>query len=147
MLHWLFFTFRVVLVVNPKKNTFLHGGWWPTPLVVCWTGKKTKTKKSGSEPVRISVRISVSSQNLGFFLTKKMPSKWRTIKSLVKKTQLYGRRGKGTAESFSREKLMEKSCVTFLLLLCNPGWYVRKHDVQNKQQPIMPVEDRLLDRE
>ena len=30
---------------------------------------------------------------------------WRTIKSLVHKIRLHGRRGKGTAESFSREKL------------------------------------------
>ena len=34
----------------------------------------------------------------------KMPSKWRTIKSSVHKIRLHGRRGKGTAESFSREK-------------------------------------------
>ena len=34
-----------------------------------------------------------------------MPIKWRTIKSLVHKIRLHGRRGKGTAESFSREKL------------------------------------------
>ena len=30
---------------------------------------------------------------------------WRTIKSLVHKIRLHGRRGKGMAESFSREKL------------------------------------------
>ena len=35
----------------------------------------------------------------------KMPNGWRTIKSLVHKIRLHGRRGKGTAESFSREKL------------------------------------------
>ena len=35
----------------------------------------------------------------------KMPNGWRTIKSLVHKIQLHGRRGKGMAESFSREKL------------------------------------------
>ena len=48
----------------------------------------------------------------GIFLTKKtkktkikMPDGWRTIKSLVHKIRLHGRRGKGMAESFSREKL------------------------------------------
>ena len=34
-----------------------------------------------------------------------MPEGWRTIKSLVHKIRLHGRRGKGMAESFSREKL------------------------------------------
>ena len=67
-----------------------------------------------------------------------MPNKERTIISLVHKIRLHVRRGKGTAESFSREnygkhrrtKVGEKSCVTFLL--CDPGWYVHKPDVQNK---------------
>ena len=35
----------------------------------------------------------------------KMPNGWRTIKSLVHKIRLHGRRGKGMAESFSREKI------------------------------------------
>ena len=45
------------------------------------------------------------------FLTKKlknkikMPNGWRTIKSLVHKIRLHGRRAKEMAESFSREKL------------------------------------------
>ena len=34
-----------------------------------------------------------------------MPDGWRTIKSLVHNIRLHGRRGKGMAESFSREKL------------------------------------------
>ena len=34
-----------------------------------------------------------------------MPNGWRTIKSLVHKIRLRGRRGKGKAEFFSREKL------------------------------------------
>ena len=34
----------------------------------------------------------------------KMPNGWRTIKSSVHKIRLHGRRGKGMAESFSREK-------------------------------------------
>ena len=38
---------------------------------------------------------------------KKMPNKWRTISSLVHKSRLQGRRGKGTAESFSSEKLRQ----------------------------------------
>ena len=48
----------------------------------------------------------------GIFLTKKLnklkkkvPNGWRTIKSLVHKIRLHGRRGKGMAECFSREKL------------------------------------------
>ena len=47
----------------------------------------------------------------GIFLTKKlkkkkkMPNGWRTIVSLVHKIRLHGRRGKGMAESFSREKI------------------------------------------
>ena len=36
---------------------------------------------------------------------KQMSNGWRTIKSLVHKIRLHGRRGKGMAESFSREKL------------------------------------------
>ena len=46
----------------------------------------------------------------GIFLTKnkknkkKMPNGWRTINSLVNKIRLHGRRGKGMAESFSRQK-------------------------------------------
>ena len=47
----------------------------------------------------------------GIFLTKKlknkikMPNGWKTFKSLVHKIRLHSRRGKGMAESFSREKL------------------------------------------
>ena len=69
-----------------------------------------------------------------------MPNKWRTINSLVHKIRLHGRRGKGTAESFSREKLRqapqeqggELSCTGMTFLPCDPGWCVRKPDVQNK---------------
>ena len=35
----------------------------------------------------------------------KITNGWRTINSLVHKIRLHGRRGKGMAESFSREKL------------------------------------------
>ena len=38
-----------------------------------------------------------------------MPNKWRTIKSLVHKIRLHGRRGKGTAVFFSRKK--NKACT------------------------------------
>ena len=43
----------------------------------------------------------------GIFLTKKQKNKCPTerLKSLVHKIRLHGRRGKGMAESFSREKL------------------------------------------
>ena len=43
----------------------------------------------------------------GIFLTKKQKNKTKKIsmKSLVHKIRLHGRRGKGMAESFSREKL------------------------------------------
>ena len=34
----------------------------------------------------------------------KMPNGWRMVKSLVHKIRLHGRRGKGKAESLSREK-------------------------------------------
>ena len=62
-----------------------------------------------------------------------MPNKkWRTTSSWVHKIRLHGRRGKGTAESFSREKLRQAPqkeggeflCATFLL--SDPGWYVHK---------------------
>ena len=57
------------------------------------------SKPSG---VGTSVRISVLSHELGFFLNKR-----RTINSWVDKIRLHGRRGKGTAESFSQEKLRQ----------------------------------------
>ena len=47
----------------------------------------------------------------GIFLAKKLknkikvPNGWRTINSLVHKIRLHSGRGKGMAESFSREKL------------------------------------------
>ena len=36
-----------------------------------------------------------------------VPNKWRTIESLVNKDLPHGRRWKGTAESFSRQKLRQ----------------------------------------
>ena len=38
-----------------------------------------------------------------------MPHRWRTIKSLIYQSRFNGRRGKGMAESFSREKLRHTS--------------------------------------
>ena len=65
---------------------------------------------SSEVPRNLLTRWDVSSIPAnGIFLTKKlktkikMPNGWRTIKSLVHKIRLQGRRGKGTAES-SREK-------------------------------------------
>ena len=62
-----------------------------------------------------------------------MPNEWRTIKSLVHKIRLHGRRGKGMAEFFSREKLrhapqnsvLPSSCVT-------PVGTSNELDVQNE---------------
>ena len=54
-----------------------------------------------------------------------MPNKWRTINSWVQKIRLHGRRGKGTAKSFSRE-------IMRTFILCDPGWCVHKSDVHSK---------------
>ena len=57
-----------------------------------------------------SVNVKKTTTTNGIFLTKnkkteiKMPNGWRTINSLVHKIRLHGRRGKGMAESFSRQK-------------------------------------------
>ena len=76
--------------------------------------KRYKAGRPGSSEVPRNplTRWDVSSIPAnGIFLTKKlknkikMPNGWRTIKSLVHKIRLHGRRGKGMAESFSREKL------------------------------------------
>ena len=52
-----------------------------------------------------------------------MPNKWRTIiKSLRHEILLHGRRGKGTAESFSREKLRQAPQKERGEILCDlPG--------------------------
>ena len=94
--------------------------WQPCPVVrAIHTNIVLHTHKAGrpgsSEvPRNPLTRWDVSSIPAnGIFLTKKrkkkrkkkMPNGWRTIKSLVHKIRLHGRRGKGMAESFSREKL------------------------------------------
>ena len=69
------------------------------------------TPVAQSAPRNLLTRWDVSSIPAnGIFLTKnkknkkKMPNGWRTINSLVHKIRLHGRRGKGMAESFSRQK-------------------------------------------
>ena len=70
------------------------------------------TPVAQSAPRNLLTRWDVSSIPAnGIFLTKnkkknkkKMPNGWRTISSLVHKIRLHGRRGKGMAESFSRQK-------------------------------------------
>ena len=51
--------------------------------------------------------------------TKKLLNGWRTIKSSVHKIRLHGRRGKGMAESFSREKLRHEPQKGGLEILCD----------------------------
>ena len=67
---------------------------------------------SSEVPRNLLTRWDVSSIPAnGIFLTKKLKNEiklhngWRTIESLVHKIRRHGRRGKGMAESFSREKL------------------------------------------
>ena len=69
------------------------------------------TRLDTNAPSNLLTRWDVSSIPAnGIFLTKnkknkiKMPNGWRTINSLVHKIRLHGRRGKGKAESFSRQK-------------------------------------------
>ena len=70
------------------------------------------TPVAQSAPRNLLTRWDVSSIPAnGIFLTKnkkkttkKMPNGWRTVNSLVHKIRLHGRRGKGMAESFSRQK-------------------------------------------
>ena len=80
------------------------------------TTTKTSAGRPGSSEVPDLVTLWhvgtwVRSRQTGFFALKnkknkkKMPNGWRTIKSLVHKIRLHSRRGKGMAESFSREKL------------------------------------------
>ena len=89
--------------VNVKKTTTLF----------C-TSKRVvyrSTPVAQLAPRNLLTRWDVSSIPAnGIFLTKnkktkiKMPNGWRTINSLVHKIRFHGRRGKGMAESFSRQK-------------------------------------------
>ena len=49
-----------------------------------------------------------------------MPNGWRTINSLVHKIRLHGRRGKGMAESFSRQKIKARTAEGRWIK--NPVW-------------------------
>ena len=55
-----------------------------------------------------------------------------SVISMAYKIRLHGRRGKKTAESFSREKLRQAPQNEGREILYDPGWYVHKSDVQNK---------------
>ena len=93
------------------------------------------TPVAQSAPRNLLTRWDVSSIPAnGIFLTKnkknkkkKMPNGWRTINSLVHKIRLHGRRGKGKAESFSRQKSRHAPQKEGgLKILCDPGWYVQR---------------------
>ena len=78
----------------------------------------------GHEPSpSVTASTHTSAFNAIAFQSPVMPNArmWRSFNSLVYKNRLHGRRGKGTAEFFSRQKLnkhrrrkVEKSCVTLL---------------------------------
>ena len=79
--------------------------------------------------------IIYDNNNSAVFLTKKLKNKnkkaqrvEKTIESLVHKIRLHGRRGKGMAESFSREKLRHAPQKEGgREILCDPGWYVQRN--------------------
>ena len=92
---------------RPKRNSFIS-----VMLLVSYDLQHAGRPGSSEVPHNPLTRWDVSSIPAnGIFLTKKlktkikMPNWWRTIKSLVHKIRLHGRRGKGMGESFSREKL------------------------------------------
>ena len=83
---------------------------------VFFTAKKEKSEKSCYVYCRLCLRflgVPLFGAKIGvctlFWRSPKIkiciPNKWRTIKSLVHKIRFHGRRGEGTAESFSRKKL------------------------------------------
>ena len=89
-----------------------------------------------------------------FFLTKKKFKKCPTIGKRLNrpytKSDFTADEGKERPNPFReknqgkhrRRKADEKSCVTFLL--CDPGWYVHKPDVQNKWDDSTPPTHTLL---
>ena len=94
------------IVGQPDRCTSASG-----PTTINMTSFTAGRPGSSEVPRNPLTRWDVSSIPAnGIFLTKKlknknkMPNGWRTIKSLVHKIRLHGRRGKGTAGSFSREK-------------------------------------------
>ena len=78
-----------------------------------------------------------------------MPNRWRTVKSLVHKIRLHGRRGKGIAESFSREKLRHAPQKEGgWEILCDlppvtPAGTSNELDVQNEWEENTPTLDVL----
>ena len=79
------------------------------------------------------VRIPVQPHEQGFLLTKKKNAQQVENDWFVStQNQLHGQRGKGKTESFSREKLRQARQKEGEEILCDPGWYVHKPDVQNK---------------
>ena len=90
---------------------FQHAHFIPKVCVEKRSANSRSTPVAQSAPRNLLTRWDVSSIPAnGIFLTKtkktkiKMPNGWRTINSLVHKIRLHGRRGKGMAESFSRQK-------------------------------------------
>ena len=68
---------------------------------------REKTVYSSSSSSSVFIFSSINSNNNSttkLYLVNAQQVKWRTIESLAHKIRLRGRRGKGTAESFSREK-------------------------------------------
>ena len=65
-----------------------------------------------------------------------MPNGWRTIKSFVHKIRLHGRRGKGMAESFSREKLREAPQK-------EDGWKILCYLLLVWPRPVRPLKSRM----
>ena len=100
---------------NPGKmhNTFCYTYLMkdqppPSNLVVYSAGRPGSSKVPRNPLTRWDVR-SIPANEISLTKKKKTEIKmlngWRTIKSLVHKIRLHGRRGKEMAESFSREKL------------------------------------------
>ena len=97
----------------------------------------------------------MQSHEPGFFLTKikikyKIANKWRTLICKYtkfdfavdeRKERLSPSREKN--EGKHRIRKLEKSCVAFLL--CDPGWYVHKPDVQNRWNDNTHTRARAFD--
>ena len=66
----------------------------------------------------------------------KMPDGWRTMRSLVHKIRLRGRRGKGMAESFSREKLRQAPQK-------EGGWKILCYLLPVRPRLVRPLKSRM----